>query len=115
MKKSRCLQEFASKEFTVYIFNRYAAEELSTELYLRGRLKTLFRDKGYLTTVPTDRGQKDLDVFHPSYRVKRITQRPLHDLLTEEEDLYIEAERCAEQGLIILKVEVSPEDLAEFN
>jgi hypothetical protein len=30
-----------------------------------------------ITTIPTEKGMKDLDVFHPSYRVKRITKEPI--------------------------------------
>jgi hypothetical protein len=51
---------------------QFAAEELAAEPYLRSLIKKEIEDKGYITTEPTDKGKKDIDVFHPSYRVKHI-------------------------------------------
>lgn len=37
-------------------------------------VKKNFYEEAYLQTDPTEKGMKDLDVFHPSYRVKRINE-----------------------------------------
>ena len=44
-------------------------------------IKKDLRENGQLTTTPTDQGRRNLDVFHPSYRVKHIKERPLGELV----------------------------------
>lgn len=55
----------------------FASIELAAQPYIRQSFKNHFYEYGSLTTTPTDKGNKDLDVFHPSYRVKRINDEPL--------------------------------------
>ena len=35
--------------------------------------------------MPTEKGKKDLDVFHPSYRVKYIRNEPLKNFMMNDE------------------------------
>jgi len=92
---------------------RFAAEELSTEPYLRSMLKELMRTKGTISTEPTEKGKKDLDVFHPSYRVKHIKDELLSEKCTD--DLFIEIERMEEQGLIKSSVQLPKEQADNFS
>lgn len=65
----------------------FAAAELGAQPYLRQKFKQHFYKYGSITTTPTEKGVKDIDVFHPSYRVKRITDEQLsnfHPLYREE-------------------------------
>jgi len=72
-QRSKFYPVFASNYTQIIIFNlRFAAEELAAEPYLRQQIKKEFFEKGTLTTAPTEKGKKDLDVFHPSYRVKNL-------------------------------------------
>lgn len=55
----------------------FASAELAAQPYIRKNFKEHFYEFGTITTTPTDKGMKDLDIFHPSYRVKRITKEPI--------------------------------------
>ena len=72
MKKLKYSLEFASKIPYSYSYfkNRFAAEELGTEPYIRSLVKKLYMDKGFIKCEPTEKGKKDIDVFNPSYAVK---------------------------------------------
>jgi len=39
---------------------------------LRAQAKKHLMNIGSLSTEPTEQGKKDLDPFHPSYRIKRL-------------------------------------------
>ena len=47
---------------------------------------------GTISTEPSEQGKKDLDPFHPSYRVKRIKSEPLNNLINNEglQDLFLD-------------------------
>jgi len=66
----------------------YAAQELAAQPFIRNIVKKAFRDNGYLSTNPTEQGKKDLDLFHPNYRVKHVNKRPIKDLMNS--DLYLD-------------------------
>lgn len=51
---------------------------------MRSQLKKHMYNIGTLYTEPTETGNKDLDPFHPSYRVKRIKNEPLNNLNLRE-------------------------------
>ena len=53
----------------------FAAAELQSQPDIRRGLKKHIYDNGVLQTQPTDKGKKELDVFHPSYRVKRLNKK----------------------------------------
>lgn len=52
-------------------------------------MKKHFYNTGYITTQPTAQGTKVLDVFHPSYRCKRIEKEPLGEYLNDDKFLDI--------------------------
>ena len=58
---------------------KYAALELSVQPRLRARAKEHMSNIGTVTTEPSEQGKKDLDPFHPSFRVKRIKQMRIAD------------------------------------
>ena len=57
---------------------------------------------GSVTTEPTEQGKKDLDPFHPSFRVKRIKDKRLDDF---RDDLFLDIIQSSKQGLISFKVD----------
>jgi hypothetical protein len=59
----------------VQMLFKFTAVELSIQPYIRSLVKNMFYTQGSLITNPTSEGQKTLDVFHPSYRVKRIRMK----------------------------------------
>ena len=58
---------------------RYAALELSVQPRLRARAKEHMTNIGTVSTDPSEQGKKDLDPFHPSFRVKRIKHMKITD------------------------------------
>ncbi len=59
---------------------KQAVLQYAVQPQVRSRVKRLIYDSGLLSTEPTEEGAKVLDLFHPSYRVKAINQRPLSQL-----------------------------------
>lgn len=53
----------------------YTAIELSSQPDIRRGLKKHIYEYGYIMTEPTEKGKKELDVFHPSYRTKRVNKK----------------------------------------
>lgn len=53
----------------------YVAVELWCQPKLRKLFKDHIRENGVLVTQPTEKGTKELDLLHSSYRVKRINKR----------------------------------------
>ena len=81
-------------------------------------MKIHFYNDAYLTTTPTEKGDKDLDVFHPSYRVKRVNRRRIIDFnpsrtadvrnIEDAQDLYIDIVQNEKNGLIKVDIEIEP-------
>ena len=59
----------------------YTAIELWCHPEIRGRFKKHVKERGTIKTVPTFKGEKELDLLHPCYRVKRVNKR-IQDLIT---------------------------------
>jgi len=81
----------------------YAAMELSCEPDIRRGLKKHIYQYGVLKTQPTDKGRKELDVFHQNYRVKNVN---MHVSQLQESDLFLEILHCQDQGLISIQISI---------
>lgn len=92
---------------------RFASEELGAEPYLRTILKDLYTKNGTLSTAPTEKGKKDLDVFHPSYKIKQIKMEPISNFLND--DRFIDIQKHVDAGLITLNIELSLEHKTNFH
>jgi len=66
----------------------YAAVELSSQPFIRRQYKDTFRKQGLITVHLTEQGKKELDIFHPSYRVKLVNNKPLSEL--KDTDLFFD-------------------------
>ena len=66
-----------------------------------------------MTTELTEQGKKDLDLFHPSYRVKTVRRLPLSDLQNHN-DLYLDVIECEKAGLITVNVNVDNDRLVHL-
>ena len=78
-------------------------------------MKKALKEHGQLSTIPTEQGKKDLDLFHQSYRVKNVNKLALKDLLCS--DLYLDIAQCEKSNLVTVKIEVDPnkkQDIIEF-
>jgi hypothetical protein len=61
---------------------------------------------GCITTEPTEKGKKDLDVFHPSYKIKRINKEPIKNFFDNLDDRFIDIIKNMNQQLITLKISI---------
>lgn len=59
---------------------KLAALELAAQPFIRNQMKKQVYGNYELSTQPTDQGKKDLDLFHQSYRVKRVQRISLKKL-----------------------------------
>lgn len=75
----------------------YSATELQCQPDIRRGFKKHIRDFGVIQTEPTEKGLKELDVFHPSYRVKRVNKK-LKELA--DTDLFLDILQNEALGLI---------------
>ena len=83
---------------------------------MRSISKRHFYHVGTISTEPTELGKKELDPFHPSYRVKRIKGEPLVNLNENEhfKDLFLDILANEKSGLISVKIKFDEEDLNKF-
>lgn len=74
-------------------------KEMINHPYIKKFVYEYLRDNCYVSTNPTEEGKKQLDVFHPSFRTKRIRERPIKtfsedflflDILQREKEKLIE-------------------------
>jgi len=87
----------------------YTAIELSSQPDIRRGLKKHIYDHGWIITQPTDKGNKELDVFHPCYRVKRVSKR-LSELSEEKNgDLFLDILQNQALGLITFQIAIKDE------
>eukprot|EP01022_Parablepharisma_sp_SALTPOND_P012496 TRINITY_DN1607_c0_g1_i1.p1 TRINITY_DN1607_c0_g1~~TRINITY_DN1607_c0_g1_i1.p1 ORF type:complete len:1819 (-),score=141.65 TRINITY_DN1607_c0_g1_i1:4604-9991(-) len=88
-----------------------AAEIAATQPLLRKKLREHFLKKGEASTTPTPKGALELDVFHPSYRVKRISKRPLYTFL---DDIWLDVLQKEHDGLIVSNICLNSDSFTEF-
>jgi transcription elongation factor SPT6 len=79
----------------------FTAVELSSEPDIRRGLKKHIYEFGVIITEPTEKGKKELDVFHASYRTKRVNKR-VSELL--DTDLFIDILQNHSLGLITFDI-----------
>jgi len=76
-------------------------------------MKNNIKEHATVTTVLTEQGKKDLDLFHPSYRVKCVRQLPLNELMNKS-DLYLDILQCEKAGLVTVNFTIDPVKQANF-
>lgn len=81
----------------------YAAVELWCQPDIRIKFKKHIYDYGKIVTTPTEKGEKELDLLHPSYRVKRVNKR-ICDF--DQTDLFLDILQNVRLGLINLNIEI---------
>ena len=62
-------------------------KEMINHPYIKEYVYEYLRNNCYVSTNPTEDGKKQLDVFHPSFRTKRIRERPIK---TFNDDLFLD-------------------------
>lgn len=78
----------------------YTAIELQSQPDIRRGFKKHVHDYGIIVSEPTEKGLKELDIFHPSYRVKRVSKK-LKDMT---DDLFLDIIQNESLGLITFTI-----------
>ena len=99
-------------DFTNNVCNLFA-KEMMCHPYIKEFVYEYLRNSCYVSTMPTEEGEKQLDVFHPSYRTKRITERPIK---TFGDDLFLDVYQREQEKLIKINIEIKqdPESMKVF-
>ena len=68
----------------------------------------------YVSTEPTEEGKKQLDVFNPSFRTKRVKERPVKSFV---DDLFLDIFQREKEKLIDVNIEIKqdPESMKLFH
>jgi len=66
----------------------FAALEIQCNPQIRRSFKQFMMENGHLRTQPSLKGNKVLDLFHPSYKVKRLDIKIVE--LTNNPDIFLD-------------------------
>ena len=99
-------------DFTNNVCNLFA-KEMMCHPYIKEYVYEYLRNSCYVSTEPTEEGEKQLDVFHPSYRTKRINERPIKTFV---DDLFLDVYQREQEKLIKINIEIKqdPESMKVF-
>ena len=89
---------------------KFAAIQLATYPFISLLFRDYLSEYGILSTAPTEEGLKELDVMHPSFRVKRIDKKKLSDF---SDDFFADISQCEKSGLITLTLEL-PQERSDY-
>lgn len=88
---------------------------ISDEILVYPSLKMFFFNKlknmTKISTKPTELGLRELDVFHPSFPVKRIHNKPAN---TFTKELFMEILNAEKEGHITYSIDISEEEKDKF-
>ena len=71
--------------------------------YIKEFVYEYLRNNCYVSTNPTEEGKKQLDIFHPSLRTKRIRERPVK---TFNDDLFLDILQREKEKLIEISIQI---------
>jgi transcription elongation factor SPT6 len=80
---------------------KFLALELFSFPFIRNYARISFKTQCTISTDPTEEGKKELDAFHPSFRVKRVRNKPIE---TFNNDLFLDILESEKKGWITLTV-----------
>jgi len=89
-------------------------KEMINHPYIKEFVYEYLRNNCYVSTNPTEEGKKTLDVFHPSFRTKRIRERPIKTF--SEDDLFLDILQREKEKLIEVSIQIKEheEESKEF-
>jgi len=86
----------------------FLANEILVYPPVKNYIFQVLKSYARLSTLPTTQGQKELDVFHQSFRVKRLKNKPISSF---NNDIFLEILRCEKEGLITYSIDIETEDV----
>ena len=89
-------------------FCNLIGKEMINHPYIKDFVYEYLRNNCYVSTNPTEEGQKQLEVFHPSFRTKRIKDRPIKSF--SEDDLFLDVIQREKEKLIEVDIHIMEND-----
>lgn len=89
----------------------FLSEELLFFPPIRHFLFGYLRQSAFISTKPTEKGVLEIDIFHHSFRVKRLLNKPIN---TFNNDLYMELHKAYKEGLITYSIDYDDSKLKDF-
>lgn len=80
---------------------KFLALELFSFPFIRNYARNSFKSQCSISTEPTDEGKKELDAFNPSFRVKRLRNKPIDSF---NNDLFLDILEAEKKLLINVTV-----------
>ena len=109
---SELLQSFKPQHLTETEFMenicKLIGEEMIKHPYIKDFVYEYLRNNCYVSTTPSEEGNKQLDVFHPSFRTKRIKDKPIKTF--SEDDLFLDVIQREKDKLIEVKIQIKEND-----
>ncbi|EGC30112.1 hypothetical protein DICPUDRAFT_41908, partial [Dictyostelium purpureum] len=85
--------EADSKDRVLQATRYMMAQEIGYDPHVRYSVRMIYRKYAHITTAPTIKGFKEIDVFHPYFTVKSIQEKPAHLFDDSQYLLILKAEK----------------------
>ena len=83
------------------------AKEMQCHPFIKEFAYNHLRNNCYVSTNPTEEGETQLDVFNPSFRTKRIRERPVKSF---DNDLFLDVLEKEKRNLIAVQIEINEKE-----
>jgi len=87
---------------------KFMALQISSYPSVNKFFRDFYLEHATISTTLTDKGEIDIDVMHPNFRVKRIKNKPIKELLSD--DLFINIIQAEANKLITFNIDILDED-----
>lgn len=91
---------------------QFLANELASFPPVRSTIFNYLKSYGYVSVTPTEQGLTELDVYHPSFKVKRLKNKPLSSF---NNDLFIEIIKAEKSKLITYVIDFPENEKRSLN
>ena len=90
------------------------AKEMLCHPFIKEYAYDYLRHNCYVSTEPTEEGNKQWDVFNPNFRTKRVKERPIKSFV---DDLFLDIYQREKEKLINVNIEIKqdPESMKLFH
>ena len=82
---------------------KFIAINLTSHPFIKSYIYSVFYEKCYISTKPTEKGSNELDIFHPLFRTKRIYNKPVSSF---DNDLFMYIIESEKRNLITVDIKI---------
>eukprot|EP00698_Gefionella_okellyi_P002106 TRINITY_DN1197_c0_g1_i1.p1 TRINITY_DN1197_c0_g1~~TRINITY_DN1197_c0_g1_i1.p1 ORF type:complete len:1477 (+),score=316.59 TRINITY_DN1197_c0_g1_i1:41-4471(+) len=89
------------------------ARDIVAHPYVRKFVREYFYEHAELNTLPTEKGSREIDVFHMYREVKQLADKPVR-LYTSNDDQFVSVDNAQKEGYITVRVSLNKEQLNDL-